>query len=54
MEEITEEFDNNVFNLFQIKIKYNSAINHECLKIVRLSKLLSDNNQRKQQVKLFE
>lgn len=54
MEEITDEFDNNVFKLFQMKMKYNSAINQEYLKIIRLSKLLSDDNQRIQQIKQFE
>lgn len=54
MEEITDEFDNNVFKLFQIKMQYNSAINQEYLKIIRLSKLLSDDNQRIQQIKQFE
>lgn len=54
MEEITDEFDGNVFKLFQIKMKYNSAINQEYLKIIRLSKLLSDDSQRMQQVKQYE
>lgn len=47
-----DEIDNNVFKLFQIKIKYNSAINQECLKMIRLSKMLSDSEQRKQHIKL--
>lgn len=45
-----DEFDNNVFKLFQTKLKYNSAINHEYLKIIRLSKMLSDSEQRKRQI----
>lgn len=49
-----EQFDENVFNLFQIKLKYNSAINQEYLKIVRLSKMLSDSEQRKRQIKIYE
>lgn len=54
IEEDVNKFDNNVFNLFQIKLKYNSAINQEYLKIIRLSKMLSDSNTRNQQIKLHE
>lgn len=46
------EVDNNVFKLFRIKLKYNSAIHQEYLKINRLSKMLSESDQQKQQIKL--
>lgn len=49
--QIIEQFDNNVFKLFQMKLKYNSAIDHENLKMLRLSKMLSDSNQRKHEIK---
>lgn len=49
-----EEFDEKIFNLFQTKLKYNSAINQEYLKIIRLSKMLSDSQQRRQQIQIFE
>lgn len=45
------EFDNNVLKLFQMKLKYNSAIKQEYLKIIRLSRMLSESDQRKQQIK---
>lgn len=45
------EFNNDAFKLFQIKLKYNSAIKQEYLKIIRLSKQFSESDQRKQQVK---
>lgn len=48
------EFDNNVFTLFQMKLKYNSAINQEHLKMLRLSKMLSDCDQRKLQIKEYK
>jgi len=51
---IIDKFDDSLFKLFQIKLKYNSAIYHEQLKIIRLSKMLSDNNQRKQQIKIYK
>ncbi|XP_016656351.2 cilia- and flagella-associated protein 43 [Acyrthosiphon pisum] len=51
IEQIIEQFDNNVFTLFQMKLKYNSAIDHENLKMLRLSKMLSDSDQRKHQIK---
>ncbi|XP_025190964.1 cilia- and flagella-associated protein 43-like [Melanaphis sacchari] len=53
IEQIILEFDNNVFMLFQMKLKYNSAINQEHLKILRLSKILNDNDQRKRQIKEY-
>ncbi|XP_060871614.1 cilia- and flagella-associated protein 43 isoform X4 [Metopolophium dirhodum] len=49
--QIIEQFDNNVFTLFKMKLKYNSAIDHENLKMLRLSKMLSDSDQRKHQIK---
>lgn len=49
--QIIEQFDNNVFSLFQMKLKYNSAIDHETLKMLRLLKMLSDSHQRKHQIK---
>lgn len=52
IKENIDEIDNNIFKLFQIKLKYNSAINQEYLKIIRLSKMLSDSEQRKQNIKL--
>lgn len=52
IKENIDEIDNNVFKLFQIKLKYNSAINQEYLKIIRLSKMLSDSEQRKQHIEL--
>lgn len=51
MAQIIEQFDNNVFTLFQMKLKYNSAIDQENLKMLRLSKMLSDSDQRKHQIK---
>jgi hypothetical protein len=54
IEENVNKFDNNVFNLFQIKLKYNAAINQEYLKIIRLSKMLSDSDRRNQQIKLHK
>lgn len=51
IEQIIEIFDNNVFLLFQMRLKYNSAIDQENLKMLRLSKMLSDSDQRKQQIK---
>lgn len=50
--EIKEEFDEIVFKLFQVKIKYSSAINQERLKIRRLRKIMNDIDQRKFQAKL--
>ncbi|VVC45646.1 Hypothetical protein CINCED_3A007876 [Cinara cedri] len=49
-----DEFDNNVFEIYKIKLKYNAAINQENLKINRISKMLSDIDYRKQQIKLHE
>lgn len=49
-----KEFDANLFNLFQVKIKYCSAINHERLKIKRLRKIVIENDLRKKQTKLHE
>jgi hypothetical protein len=49
-----KELDKNIKNLFEIKIKYDSAINQEYLKIIRISKILNDSDQRKQQIKLLE
>lgn len=54
IEQIIIEFDNNVFTLFQMKLKYNSAINQEHLKMLRLSKMLSDSDQRKRQIKEYK
>lgn len=50
--EITKEFDEILFQLFQVKIKYCSAINQEQFKIRRLRKVMNENNYRKQQSKL--
>lgn len=49
-----KEFDEKIFNLFQTKLKYNSAINQEYLKINRLSKMLSDSDERKQKIRFYE
>lgn len=54
VDESVNEFDSNVFKLFQIKLKYDSAIDQECLKIIRLSKMLSDSDQRNRRIKLHE
>jgi len=54
IQKIIDKFDDSLFKLFQIKLKYNSAIYHEHLKIIRLSKMLNDNNQRKQQIKIYK
>jgi len=54
IEKIIMEFDNNVFTLFQMKLKYNSAINQEHLKMLRLSKMLSDSDQRKRKIKQYK
>lgn len=53
IEKSIDEFDNSVFKLFKTKLKYDSAINHEYLKIVRLSKMLSDSERRKQRIELY-
>jgi len=47
-----EKFDQEVFDLFQTKIKYNAAINQERVKIIRLAKLLNDSDKRKKQIQL--
>jgi hypothetical protein len=52
--QIIEKFDHNVFMLFQLRLKYNSAIDQENLKMLRLSKMLSDSDQRKHQIKQHE
>jgi len=49
--QIIEKFDNNVFMLFKMRLKYNSAIDQENLKMLRLSKMLSDSDQRNHQIK---
>lgn len=49
-----DAFDNSVFQLFQTKLKYNTSINQENLKIIKFSKLLNDNDQHKQRVKRLE
>lgn len=54
VKDIINTFDSGLFKLFQIKLKYNSAINHEYLKINRLSKMLSDSNKRKQLIELYK
>lgn len=54
VKDIIDTFDSELFKLFQIKLKYNSAINQEYLKINRLSKMLSDSNKRKQLIKLYK
>jgi len=54
IEQIIIEFDNNVFTLFQMRLKYNSAIEQEHLKMLRLSKMLSDSDQRKQKIKGYK
>lgn len=54
IEDTVNEFDNNVFELFKIKLKYDSAIDQERLKIIRLSKMLSDSDQRNRQIKMHE
>jgi len=51
IKDIIEQFDENVSNLFKKKLNYDSAIDHECLKMIRLSKMLSDNDERKKQIK---
>lgn len=53
IEKSIEEFDNAVLKLFKTKLKYNSAINHEYLKIVRLSKMLSDSERRKERIEQY-
>lgn len=45
-----EKFDNSVFELFQVKLKYNSAINQEFLKIIRQSKMLSESKKREREI----
>jgi len=54
IEQIIIEFDNDVFTLFQMRLKYNSAIEQEHLKMLRLSKMLSDSDQRKQKIKGYK
>lgn len=53
IEKSTDEFDNSVFKLFKTKLKYDSAINHELLKIVRLSKMLNDSERRRQRIEQY-
>lgn len=50
--ESVENFDSSLFNLFKMKLKYNSAVNQELMKMIRLSKMLSGSEQRKQQIHL--
>lgn len=52
IKENLDEVDNNIFELFQTKLKYNSAINQEYLKIIRLSKMLNESDQRKNHIAL--
>lgn len=54
IEQIIIEFDSNVFTLFQMRLKYNSAIDQEHLKMLRLSKMLSDSDHRKLQIKRYK
>lgn len=54
IEQIIIEFNNNVFTLFQMKLKYNSAIKQEQLKMFRFLKMLSDSDQRKQKIKGYK
>lgn len=54
IKEIVDTFDNNLFQLFQAKSKYNLAINQEYLKIVRLSKMLNDSVKRKQLIEKYK
>lgn len=49
-----DKLDYSIFELFRTKMKYDSAILQENLKIKRLSKLLSDNDKWKQQIKLYK
>lgn len=46
-----DKLDDSIFELFQTKMKYDSAILQENLKIKRFSKLLSDNDKQSQQIK---
>lgn len=48
------ELDNTIFNLFQTKMRYDSVILQESLKIKRLLKLLSDRNQWEQQIERYK
>lgn len=48
-----ETFDTNVLELFKTKFLYESAINQENLKIIRLKKMLNTNNEQKSQIQLI-
>lgn len=48
-----EIFDTNVLELFKTKFLYESAINQENLKIIRLKKMLNTNNEQKSQIQLI-
>lgn len=54
IKEVVENLDSRVYELFKIKLKYDSAINQEHMKMIRLSKMLSESEQRKQQIQLHK
>lgn len=54
IKDITDTFDDSLFQLFRVKSKYDLAINQEYLKIGRLSKMLNDNGKRKQLIEQFK
>lgn len=45
-----EQFDNEVSDLFETKMKYDLAISQEYLKIIRLMNVLDDSDKRKDQI----
>lgn len=48
-----ETFDTNVYDLFKTKFLYESAINQEHLKIVRLTQMLDTNDKQTSQIQLL-
>lgn len=50
---IIDEFDNGLFRLFKTKLKYNSALIQENLKVIRLSKIVRDSVERKQEIEIY-
>lgn len=49
-----ETFNTYVYDLFKTKFLYESAINQEYLKIIRLTKMLDTDKKEKSQIQLLE
>lgn len=54
MQESIETFDSRVFELFKTKLKYESAIKQEQLKISRLRKMLSEDIHHIEQIERYK